>query len=316
LAASPLVNSGLQLCNVSLVVSSLCVVAVSLHCRGRLAVDLAALCLAIALLLKPHIAIWVILALLISRPARFGSTTDRAVALRALAFFAAAGMAIAAWMAVHHQLLPQLASYRAVVGMELSDGSMSASNRELIEVAAQITSLASFCGYWLRGWSLHVFSMLALAMAGAGLIVASVRDGLLPDAQSEDARFLRIATWSAFGMAATDHRAHDAAILLLLLPYLLACLRRNWRNVFPWAVLALFAALGYGPRWETMWWLETKPGLWHISNFLLYRQSPLAALLLLFILLIETLRITHSTRGKLPQQPLRRRNRIELEVAL
>jgi hypothetical protein len=280
-AASPLLSFGLEMCNVSPVVAALCIIAVARRDRGAgfLTLNAAALCL--GLLLKPHLAIWVVAALLLSR-----IRADRSLALRGLALFAGAMLATAGWLAIHHQLLPEIASYRNMVGLEMSGGSMGATNYELIAVAAQITWVASLLGYWLRGSQLHVASMLTLLLLGGAMLAASWQDA----GNRGSTRLLRIASWSALGLVFTYHRAHDGAFLLVLLPYVIARLCNRWRDPFAWAFLALYAAMGLGPRWETMWWLATRPGFIHLAPFLLYRQSAFAAVLLVALLIAETMR--------------------------
>ena len=278
-AASPLLSFSVEMCNVSAVVSALCIMAVISKANTSRFAYYDAAALALGLLLKPHLAIWVVIALLISR-----SRSDRSLATRSLLVFGAVTALIAAWMAVHYQLLPELASYRSVVLLETAGGSMSPSNHELIAVAAQITSTTSLFGYWLRGWSLSLMSALTLVGLAGGLALASLRD----QSQSESTRLLRITAWAAFGLVATYHRAHDGAFMLVLLPYLLARLYAQWRDPFVWSFVLLSVAMGLGPRWETLQWLASKPGLETVSNLMLYRQSTIATMLILVLLIIET----------------------------
>ncbi len=280
-AASPLISFGLEMCNVSPLVAALCMIAVVVAGRSSRLTGIAALCLSLGLLLKPHLAVWVLLGLLISR-----SRVDRRVAVAAGTISAAATLALGMWMAAHHLLRPDVTSYAHMVGVELSGGSMAPNNHELMAVAAQITSLTSLLGYAFHGRLLTVVSGSLLLLAFAGLFALSLR----VSGRQPSARLVRLAAWSAFGLIATYHRAHDGVFLLITLPLLLARLRTSWRAPFVWAFAALSFAMAFGPRWETMWWLATKPGLYHLANFLLYRQSPLAAALLVALLLAETAR--------------------------
>ncbi len=66
----------------------------------------------------------------------------------------------------------------------------------------------------------------------------------------------------------------------------------NWHDAFAWSCLVLLGLMGGGLTWETMHWLASFPGLWHASYLILYRQAPIAAMLLTFILLAENLRAT------------------------
>ena len=284
-ASMPVLSFGVELCNVSIVVSALCIIAVALPQRRQADTWLSAAALAFGLLLKPHLALWVVMALLISR-----TRVDRRIALCAAALAAVFGLGVAAWMAAHHQLLPQLASYRAMVHEEMSGGSMSATNRELATIGAQITSLASLLGYGLSGTSLNVVTALCLLLVFGSLLSLSLRNHY-----SQATRLTQIAAWSAFGLIATYHRAHDGVILVLAVPYVLARLRENWHDGFAWTALMLAALLGSSLSWDTWHWLATMHGLWHIANFFLYRQAPLAAVLLLLLLLGDMTRV-HAAR--------------------
>ncbi len=93
---------------------------------------------------------------------------------------------------------------------------------------------------------------------------------------------------------------------MVLLPYVLARLCNRWRDPFAWAFLALYAATGLGPRWETLWWLATRPGFVHLAPFLLYRQSAGAALLLVVLLIAETMRSARQQRLSLVATKARR----------
>jgi len=292
-AASPLMSFGLEMCNVSPVVAALCIVAVAEPARPGEVSFLKAAALCVGLILKPHLAVWVIIPLLLSR-----ARPNRALAIRAISFCAASVLAVAIWMAVHHQLHAQVASYRAIVGSELGAGSMGSSNHELIAVAAQITSLASLLGYWLQGEALHILTNVLLVLIAACLIVAS----RLRSAETESTRLLRIGAWSMFGLVATYHRAHDGTVLLLLLPVVVARLRRRLRDPFAWSYIILSLAAGLGPTPETFARLASLPGLSAVAHFLLYRQAALASVLLLTTLIVATIR-SKTPRSETAREP-------------
>jgi hypothetical protein len=275
-AASPLLSFGVEMCNVSPLVGSLCILAVTK--RAHL---WSALALGLALLLKPHITIWVVFALLVTRVRR-----DRALAYGGLAVATAASLLVAAWMAAHHTLTADLLAYRGIVHSEIASGSMSPSNHELVAVAAQITSLGSLLGYAVHGTLLSILTAVGLTAAGAATIILSLRIR----GQADAARINRVALWCAFGLIATYHRAHDGLVLVMILPYLLARLQKNARDLTPWSFVGLSVVMSFGPRWETSHWLATFPGLWHVATFMLYRQSPLAAVLILLLLLFDAAR--------------------------
>jgi hypothetical protein len=287
-AASPLLSFGLELGNVSILVGALCILAVASSDyatrRPSGTYVLSAVALALGLLLKTHLALWVVVGLLISRSHR-----DRQLALRSIAVSAVAVIAVFAWLAAHHQLLPQIAAFRAMVLDELHSGSMRPNARNLEANSAEITSFASLLGFVLRGHVLQLFNTIGLVLAAAALIALS----LIDTTRQSGTRLLRIAAWSLFGLIATYHRAHDAFFLMVLLPYAVARLRTCWTAPFAWLFLPLLMLLGFGAGWDTLGWLATKPGLWHIANFILYRQAPLAAVLLLIVVAVETWQRIH-----------------------
>ncbi len=283
-AASPSLSFSLEMGNVSAIVAALSISAVVLAATQPRLRTLAILALVVALLLKPHLALWVIVALLF-RP------ESRNVAIASLGFFAAVVLCIGLWMAAHHQLAPELASYRTMVQLEVAGGSMAPTNRELIGVAAQITAFASLVGYWLTGFPLTGVNAAVLLILLGALLYSSLR------AQKSVNSLLLVSAWSAFGLVATYHRAHDGFVLLLLLPWLLARLRTSWKDPVAILLIGLSFALGIGPSWETYGWLATKHGLAHIATFLLFRQSALVAAILVLLLTATTLReVTVSNR--------------------
>ena len=88
-AASPLASFSLEMGNVSAVVAAFCIAAVAMPMGRSSSLNLRALALCLGLLLKPHLAIWFVVALLVSQVRK-----DRAVAARALGFFALACLAV------------------------------------------------------------------------------------------------------------------------------------------------------------------------------------------------------------------------------
>jgi hypothetical protein len=296
-AALPVLSFGVEMGNVSIAVGALSILSVALPQDSRRNEALSVVCLALALLLKPHLGLWVIVALLFTRT-RAGSHPDRTLALRAIAVCAGVGLLVAAWMAAEHQLLPQLAAYREIVANELASGSMSPNDRELSVIGGQITSLASLLGFGLTGVTLDIANWSILVVAFAALSWNSIDQSSRGDIR----RLTRIAAWSAFGLIATYHRAHDAVILALMLPYLLARLRRHRYDPVAWTAIALTALMGTGPSWDFYKALATQPGLWHIANFLLYRQAPFAALLLLLLMVTDMARTPMVQVAVLPRR--------------
>lgn len=287
-AASPSLSFSLEMGNVSALVAALSIAAVILNATRPRLRSFAILALALALLLKPHLALWVVVALLFRRQ-------SRKLSLASFGLFAVAVVCLGLWMAAHHQLGPELASYRSMVEREVGRGSMASTNRELIGVAAQITGFASLVGYWLTGWPLTVVNAaFLLALLGA-VLYGSLHAG------ETVSSLLLVSTWCAFGLVATYHRAHDGIVLLLLLPWLFARLRTSWKDPISLLLVALSFALGIGPSWESYGWLATKHGLAHIATFLLFRQSALVATILVLVLVTVTVRQTANEKVTVPQ---------------
>ena len=261
--AAPLVSFGLEMANVSVVVASLCILAVATPDRTRLWPR--ALGLGVALILKPHMAIWVLIALLLVR-------SGRSLGRLALAFGVSLAALLYLFAAARVGWGAEFAQYLAMLHGETGAGSMRAGNHELMEAAAQIVSLDSMMGYGrafasaLRGLGFAVIAALGLVLAWASLRL----DGAAGRLQAASA-------WSGLGLIATYHRAADGTMLMLMLPWLASRLRRRWWDGWAWAVLVAYAALSAGLPFPTMFTLLDQPGVSALEAFLLYRQGSLAA---------------------------------------
>jgi hypothetical protein len=273
-AACPLLSFGIEMGNVSVMVAALCIFA-SVPARTPNLWPRAA-ALSLALLLKPHMALWVLLALMLL-PQRRG----RSIARRTIAITAGAVCCVGLVMLATHQLNPQITSYLAMVHAETSGGSMDPASREIIAVPAEITSLSSLLGFWIHPPILAVVQAIVL-LALATLLWRASRS---EQAQSPAVRLELIGAWCAFGMLATYHRAHDGTALLLLLPWVLARLRVSWRDVPAWATIVFLAALSAGPQPLSFRWWAPTPALRATLDIIIYRQAPLAAALLMITLL-------------------------------
>jgi hypothetical protein len=184
-------------------------------------------------------------------------------------------------MALQGHLGMQVEGYRAMLHSELTSGSMSAGNRELMDVGAQILSLDSLAGFYAAEGPVR--SLLVISLLGAvavALAWISLRNGA---ARRE--RYTLLAAWCGLGLLATYHRAHDALVLLLVLPWLFDRLCACWRDAVSWVSLATLAGMSIAPRWETWQAMATHPALNGVSELMLYRQAPCAALLLVAILI-------------------------------
>jgi Glycosyltransferase family 87 len=278
-AAGPLLSFGLEMGNGSVIVTVLCFAAVL---DPRLKMWPAALALAVAFLLKPHLAIWILLALLASgETVRCNGST---VALRAMAICAGATAGTAGWLASRHMLMIQIRSYLDVLWSETHCGSMSPAARDVLGVPEQITSLQSAIGYWWM--NAYGCSLAALVGCAAVLaILAGIAVALRSQGASSEQKLLFLSCWSGLGMIATYHRAHDGIILLVLAPWVMSRLHRSLKDIAAWAVVACYAAMSWGPTADQLHWLGTWTGLEAAAQVIYYRQGALAMLLLEVLLL-------------------------------
>jgi hypothetical protein len=273
-ASCPLLAFALSMGNVSVAASALCMLAFLRRKRGSGWIY--GTFLAAAVLLKPHLAVWMLTGMLLL-PER----ASRAVALRAAALTAAFTAFTVATLLYSRHLGLQLHGFAAILRSETSPGySMSTSSHEIVPVVAQITSLHSLPGFW---WSNSVAqSILAFALvASLGLFVARRVHKAPGESQFSPA----IGAWMTFGLLATYHRAHDALVLLIVLPWLLETVRTAPRRWYPWALVLLYTAMNVSVPFDLVS-LRIADGEYnHLVAFLLLRQAALASLGLLFVLL-------------------------------
>ena len=274
--AAPLVSFGLEVGNVSVLVAASCIYAVAAS-RDSSSWWCAA-ALSLSLLLKPHLALWVLLALVLTPNYR-----SRIVAFQTCAVTAASIGLIALWLASCGQLELQTASYVHMVREEVArGGSMNAASHEILTVTAQITSVESLFGYWSAEapWRLY-FVLPILVVLGITLLWVTLRNSDL----ERDRPFAIVGAWCGFGLLATYHRAHDAIVLLVLLPWLLDRLRRRWADPASWLVILSFVLMCVGPDLGILDSLEHTPPLYILAGMFL-RQSPFFALVLTTTLLL------------------------------
>lgn len=219
--ACPLLGFALEIGNVSVSVAALCMLGLFL----REKIWLRSLCIALALLLKPHVALWFLLGMLLQ------AGMARRIAWRAAAlaagFTAGAGMVLA----IRGNLLPLLYSYRSLMSLEQNGGSMSATSREVLPLGAHILSVWSLAGYWGSGLLQNALPALFLLVLAAGIALAAWPSH---DEENEEKKELRsillVGTCIALGMVATYHRAHDAVALFVLGPWICAMLCATLRR--------------------------------------------------------------------------------------
>ena len=256
--------------NVSLLATALSLLVVTTRNR----VWLRSIALAFALLLKPHVALFPALALLLLR-----SKDGRRVAVQAMLLCAGLVAVGAIWMALDHQLAPQLRSYLGALRNEAAEGSMNPARRDIMAAGLQITSLSSLIGFWQNNPAYsNGISWTLLASLAAILLWSTLRINRLPEDALARSRFATIAAWCSFGMIATYHRTHDGLILAILLPCLIPQLKpapfRLRPLLLPGFTFALFMLMAAiiplantgGPN-----------GSNSFRNLLLFRQGPLFA---------------------------------------
>lgn len=281
MAASPLLSFGLELGNLSLLSACLCIFVVTAIPEEN--PWLLAGGLALALLLKPHLAFWVLLALFIPSP-QGARTMERTLAWRALVLFMTTVFGMVVYLACRHQLFPLLSSYAGMLHQERVGGSMDFRNHQAFRVPAQISALGILLGYW-RGslQQIAVLQLVILTPLGVALLWTSRR-------LSTDWKLVLVAAWCAFGLVATYHRAHDGVVLLLMLPWLLARLRNCWHDGTAWIVLVLYGVLSIDVPRE--WWrgLATVASIRPLANLMFDRQAATAATLLCISLILILMR--------------------------
>lgn len=281
--SGPLLGFAMDMGNVSAAACALCILAFVLRESaferlGRARAWVPSIALMIAVLLKPHLAVWCGLGMLFL-PER----AARAVVIRAAALTAAFTMLTAAVLVVSGQLGMQTLSYLSVLSAENSGGaSMSAASREALPVVSQVVSLQSILGFWMMNPIVRDVWTGLLLLIAAGLLARWTRR-----VDSQRVALLAVGAWYSLGMLATYHRAHDASLLILLVPWVVARIRRAPLSWQAWVASALYCAMSVSvdfPR--VVGWLSTLPadsGL----RFVLLRQAGLAELLLLGVLLFS-----------------------------
>lgn len=304
-ASLPLIGFGINLGNVSVATSALCFLAFVrrnsespwLQRPSRWVPGAA---LAAAFVLKPHLALWVGIGMLLL-PER----AARAVVVRAGALVAGFTALTVGVMAAMGTLGLQTHAYLAMLSSEASTGaSMSATSRKVLPVVAEITSLDSVLGFWISNPVVRI-TLTFTALLGLGLL--AVR--LTRRVNSERAAMLAVGAWCALGLLATYHRAADAMLLLLLLPWALDRVRRKPWAWHTWAAAAFYAAISTSADFPVVErWVAALPPNSPLV-FLLLRQAGLADCLLLLVLLRALkseggrllIRSTQSAEGDEPQ---------------
>ena len=234
--ANPFLAYGVDVGNVSVLTASFCIAAWTLL---RLQPDVgwssgragwasgagwsAAVLLGVALLLKPHLAIWTVLALLL-----FGATRARVFALAGAAIAAVFTLVSALLLAGQGILHATYASYFALLSGEQGSGSMSPASREVLPIMPQITAVRTLLGLYLGPVPRNVIAALVLFTLAGILLAAALRRRTASRSPAGDV--LALSAMTSLGLIATYHRAHDTLILLPLLLWVAATLAAPGAN--------------------------------------------------------------------------------------
>lgn len=275
-ACCPLLGFGLSMGNVSIAAAALCIVAFVQ--RGRGSSWFYGALLALAVCLKPHLAIWMLTGMLLL-PER----AARAVAARASAIVAGFGVLVVGALAASRHLGLEAHGFTAILQGEMAAGSsMSPGSREVLPICAQITSLHSLLGFWWQSSSAQTATVICL-LAVLGSFVA----WRLHAARLQRDALPAIGAWVAFGLLATYHRAHDAVVLLVLLPWIAETMRRSLRAWQTWALILLFCGLNLAASFDVIGPRLAAGEYGPLASFVLLRQAALANLGFLLVLLLR-----------------------------
>jgi hypothetical protein len=278
----PLLSFGLAMGNVSLAVAALCFLAFVWRKSGPPwsrsgSPWISSVALALALLLKPHLGLWTGLGMFLL-PER----AARAVVVRAIALAAGFATASMAAMAAMGTLGLEIHSYLGILSAETSAGaSMSVASHEVLPIVAQITSLESIVGFWIASPMIRV-ALTGLLLLGLGFLL--LRQTKLVD--TERGALLAIGAWCTLGMIATYHRAHDAALVVVLVPWVVDRVRRTPFAWHAWVATMLYCAMSASADFEVVKRWVSNASEHSLTAFILLRQAGLADLLLLCVLLL------------------------------
>ena len=295
--SGPLLGFAMNMGNVSAAACALCILAFVFRESASEGLSRArawgpSLALALALLLKPHLAVWCGLGMLLL-PERAG----RKIVMRSIALTVAFTALTATVLVASGQFGMQTRSYIATLSAENSGGaSMSSASREALPVVSQVISLQSVLGFWIANPIVRgVWTGLLLLAVGV-LLARWTRQ-----VDSQRSALLAVGAWCSLGMLATYHRAHDASLLILLVPWVVARLRRaplSWRV---WMTLGLYCAMSISADFPTVVkWLSALSAD-SALRFVLLRQAGLAELLLLGVLLFSLKLELPETRVVAPE---------------
>lgn len=266
IGSSPPLSFAFTVLNPALPCAALCILVCSLHRR----VQLRAVLLAAALVLKPHLAIWIVLALFLQR-----NRESRAVAIRSAAVSIAFVLVASAFAALQGHLISDWQAYVHLMRYEVgSAAAMSSHAPGPVPLDFQNTSAIYLAALLPHG---ALLAFLALAACAAALFMRS-RQAKLPVAA---------AAWTTLGLLVTYHRNYDAILLFIALPFLAADLLQPRRRLLAIATLATIV----------LSWIPLAPG--HL--FLGSRQAALCAAILAVLLIVRVWMVEEKQDANLVQ---------------
>ena len=277
----PLLSFGLAMGNVSLAVAALCFLAFTWRSGPPWSRSgspwVASVALALALLLKPHLGLWTGLGMFFL-PER----AARAVVVRAIALAAGFAAVSVAAMGATGTLGLESHSYLAMLSAETAAGaSMNVASHEVLPIVAQITSLQSIMAFWLTTPVLRTV-LTGVVLLGLGYIMLRQTRRV----NTEHGALLAVGAWCVLGMLATYHRAHDAALAVVLVPWAVDRVRRTPLAWHAWAAAALYCAMSASADFEVVKRWVSAASEHSLTAFVLLRQAGLADLLLVLVLLL------------------------------
>ena len=250
------------------------------------------LAFALAVLLKPQIALPFMLPLLI-KPA-----DGWRMLLRAFAVVIATSAAALALCARQ----PGTTTWASDLHANLALGAAAGNTMSLTERAYVFDprlNLAYLFGYWISSPRLDTLLTAAvLLVCGAALCWAIFRS---PRADSRQWA-LAIAATAALTLLPVYHRSYDALLLVLALPWVLLALRTQYQRLVAWIALLLIAA-------STILWARHLPVRWRgihgveqpasLAGFLTHRTHALIVLALAILFLVSLLRNQETRKSSL-----------------
>ena len=278
----PLVSFGMGMGNVSLAVAALCFLAFVWRKSGAPwsrggSPWFSSVALALALLLKPHLGLWTGLGMFLL-PER----AARAVVVRAITLAAGFAAASVVAMGAMGTLGLESHSYLAMLSAETSAGaSMNVASHEVLPIVAQITSLQSIMAFWIAA-PMGRTILTGVVLLGLGYMM--VRQTRVVN--TERGALLAVGAWCALGMLATYHRAHDAALAVVLVPWVVDRVRRTPLAWHAWAATALYCAMSASADFDSVKRWVSATSEHSLTAFVLLRQAGLADLLLVLVLLL------------------------------